>query len=154
MSFGVTLAIYFTIQKYLGKKALYPGNEVNYKGIFEFSNADVIAKFAIWTSLNPAAENEAFLIIDHNSKKVTGEDFWKASAAYFGVEVEEPTFPKTSGLPKGNGQYQVEWSLADYMKDKKGVWKEISQKYGIDENTFDYATWEFAGESSRLTMFN
>ena len=30
----------------------------------EFSNADVIAKFAIWTSLNPAAETEAFLIID------------------------------------------------------------------------------------------
>jgi hypothetical protein len=99
MSFAPTLAVYFTIQKHLGKKALFPGNQINYKGILDFSNASQIAHFAVWSSTNPQAENNGFIILDSDHEKVTNEQVWKAMAQYFGVEVEEPTFSKTSSLP-------------------------------------------------------
>eukprot|EP00029_Vermamoeba_vermiformis_P002420 TRINITY_DN12794_c0_g1_i1.p1 TRINITY_DN12794_c0_g1~~TRINITY_DN12794_c0_g1_i1.p1 ORF type:complete len:340 (+),score=49.10 TRINITY_DN12794_c0_g1_i1:50-1021(+) len=119
MSMAVSLAIYFLIQKHLGKKALFPGNEVQYKSICDCSNADIIAKFAIWTSTLPAAENNDFIIMDSDTEHETIEEQWKAMANYFGVEVEEPKFPKTHDKPKGSGHYLLEYSLAEYMKDKK-----------------------------------
>jgi hypothetical protein len=100
MSFASSLAVYFTVQKYLGKKAIYPGNEVSYRGLNSFSSADIVAQFAVWASTNPQAENNDFIIIDDDNNIVTTEQLWKAGAAYFGVEVEEPTFPNTSSLPK------------------------------------------------------
>ena len=40
------------------------------------------------------------------------------------------------------------------MKDKKDLSKEISTKYGIDEKTFDYATFEFVGMLTMQTTLN
>lgn len=100
MSMAVSLAIYFLVQKHLGKKALFPGNEAQYKSICDCSHADLIAKFAIWTSTLPAAENNDFIIMDSDTQHETIEEQWKAMANYFGVEVEEPTFPKTHDKPK------------------------------------------------------
>jgi len=146
MSIAPTLAVYFTIQKYLGKKALFPGNEASYKGVLDQTYAGRIAEFAVWSSTQTAAENEDFLLIDSNTQHMTGEQIWRAIAEYFGVEVEETTFPKTGSQPKGNGNMLAEYSLADYMKDKKDLWKEIAQKYNIDEKTFEYTTPEFVDQ--------
>ena len=101
MSICPTLAVYFLVQKELGKKALYPGNIGSYKGVIDTSNADKLAHLAVHSSTLPQFENQGFVHIDHNSEHNTWEQIWKSSANYFGVEVEEQTFPLTKDKPRG-----------------------------------------------------
>jgi len=133
MSIVPSLAIYFLVQKELGKKALFPGNEAAYKGVCDTSNADLIAQFSIWLSTLPEAENEHFNIIDHNTIRDTWEQEWKVYADFFGVEVEHPDFAKFPAF-----------SFQEYMADKKEVWDSVVKKHGGDPELWNYATWDFA----------
>jgi len=150
MSISPTLALYFLVQKELGKKALYPGNQNSYKGISDNSNAELIAQFAVWLSTKPEAENDHFNIIDHNSVHTTWEQQWKTIADYFGVEVEQPTFKNSAS----STTYAREYSLEEYMADKRDVWKNVVKKHGGSEELWDYATWDFADALFSLPWAN
>jgi nucleoside-diphosphate-sugar epimerase len=140
MSMIPSLAVYFLVLKEMGKKALFPGNPNSYKKICNVSYANLIAEFAVWISTNDKTKNDLFTIID-GEKNYTWEELWKGMASYFGVEVEEPTFPTTKADITDKPQW--EYKLTDFMKDKQNIWKQVAKKHGCDEKTWDFTTFEF-----------
>jgi hypothetical protein len=163
MSIAPTLALYFLVQKELGKKALFPGKPITYKGKniktetsekrgkvtrsltfctgnSDSSNAELLAQFSIFASTNPHAENEIFNFIDHNTVHETWEVQWREFGKFFGVEIENPSENSS-------------FILADYMKDKQEVWNKYVEKHGGDRALWDYATWEFAGTPPPHPLF-
>lgn len=54
---------------------------------------------------------------------------------YFGFEHHEQILDES----------QAQIQLAEYMPKNRDVWNRIAQRENLDEKTFDYATWSFAG---------
>lgn len=145
MSVAPTAALYFLIQKQLGKKATFPGTQVAFKGISDTSNADLIAGFTILASTHPEASKQAFNIIDNNNTHQTWEEQWKSMGTYFNVEIEGPT---------NSNSTSPSFSVEEYMKDKKDVWLEYVKKNGGDEKLWDFATWDFLDAITSLKWNN
>jgi len=141
MSLAPTLALYFLVQKELGKKAIFPGKPVTYKANSDTTNADLLAQFSILASTNPNVGNDIFNIIDHNTIHQKWDVQWKAFGDYFGVEVEAPT---------ENSVFKLE----DYMKNKQEAWNSYAKKHGGDPALWDYATWDFADAMFGFTYDN
>jgi len=138
MSIAPSLAIYFLVQKELNLPALYPGNPVSFKNQSDMSYAPLVAEFSVWLTSCPQAANEDFNIVDGD--QVSWCDMWSGIGKYFGV-VPKSEFKITT---ENSTKKQLEFSLVEYMKDKKPVWDRIVQKYGGDKKAWDYTTFEFA----------
>jgi len=147
MSLVPGLAVYFLVQKELGKKALWPGNSHSYHEILDCSYAPLIAEFSVFISTHPQFKNDLFNIYD-DEKHFTWENIWCSIGRYYGVEIEEPTFKVTSSNAPSAGKgfsdaARLEFSLADYIKDKKNVWETIVKKHGGRIEAWDWAAFDF-----------
>ncbi|KND03569.1 uncharacterized protein SPPG_01044 [Spizellomyces punctatus DAOM BR117] len=142
MNLAVTLALYAVLRKELGQPFTFPGNQIMYDNIVDHSAAINNARFQLWCGENlEKTGNRAFNI--HDGDKIRFRDVWPKIANYFGLslpsEAEFFTIPK----PKP-GEIALQLSVEEYAKDKHDLWRKISQKYGLDESAFNYATWDFA----------
>ena len=122
-NFVTSAAIYFTIQKYLGETAYFPippeySNNNCYEKQYDVSSGAHIAKFSTYMALHPDGGNKDYNIVDNDPKAPTFRDFWESFGEYFGVPVATKV-----GYHAGDDAE---------AKIKRGVWKEIAEKYGVD----------------------
>lgn len=74
MNFAVTIALYASLQKELGRPLLFPGNARSWERISDHSTASNNARFQLWCVLNEDIKQEAFNIA--NGDLVQMRDLW------------------------------------------------------------------------------
>jgi nucleoside-diphosphate-sugar epimerase len=87
MNMGVTLATYASICRETGKPFLFPGSSVQWSSLTDMTDARLLARHLQWASTTPAAENEAFNVV--NGDVFRWSWMWKLIAQWFGVEPAE-----------------------------------------------------------------
>ena len=126
MSWATTVALYFSLQAYLGAEAVFPGSSILYNNRQHMSSATCIAEFSLFMATNPKAANEAFNIVD--GVDTTFRDVWEYLGQLFGVKVVVGEHKET---------------LEFYTKDKSPLWHELCRTHGGNENAWNWATWDF-----------
>jgi nucleoside-diphosphate-sugar epimerase len=115
MNMGVTLATYATICREMGRPFLFPGSAVQWDSLTDMTDARLLARHLQWASTTPAAENQAFNVV--NGDVFRWSWMWGRIAQWFGVEPAE--FPG-EGIP-------LELQLADATP----IWAEIARKHKL-----------------------
>src|SRR5882757_558882 len=117
MNMGVTLATYATICRETGLPFLFPGSGVQWNGLTDMTDARLLARHLQWASTTPAAQNEAFNVV--NGDVFRWSWMWQQIARWF--EIEPAAFPG-KGTP-------LELQLADAAP----VWAEIARRHNLAE---------------------
>jgi nucleoside-diphosphate-sugar epimerase len=115
MNLGTTLAVYATICKETGRPFRWPGSEAQWKGLSDVTDARVLAKHLVWAARTPAAQNEAFNVV--NGDVFRWKWLWKRLAGWFGLE---PTGFDGTIHP-----------LEAEMAQDGPLWREIAERYGL-----------------------
>ena len=84
MNMGSTLAVYATICKHLGKPMIFPGSSAQWNGLTDITDARILAKQLLWATQTPAANNQAFNIVNGDTFRWSW--LWPRLASYFNVE--------------------------------------------------------------------
>ena len=121
MNMGTTLAAYATICKETGRKFTWPGSAAQWNGLSDVTDARILAEHLIWASTTEAAKNEAFNVV--NGDVFRWSRLWHKIADYF--EVEAIGF---------EGEIHP---LEKEMENDTDLWKEIAQKYRLQENSLN-----------------
>jgi nucleoside-diphosphate-sugar epimerase len=126
MNMVLTLSVYANICKELKKPFIFPGSVVQWDGITDVTDSDLLGEQLIWASTNKAGENEAYNIA--NGDNFRWRWLWPQIAAYFAVDWQGPVEnPNT---------------LVSQMKDAAPVWKHISEKNSLAESDVSkLASW-------------
>jgi nucleoside-diphosphate-sugar epimerase len=117
MNMGSTLAVYATLCKHLGKPMQFPGSSAQWNGLTDITDARILAKQLLWAINTPAANNQAFNIV--NGDTFRWNWMWQRIASYFGVEAA-PLHGE--GIP-----------LETQLRDAAPLWKSIAQQYSLAE---------------------
>jgi nucleoside-diphosphate-sugar epimerase len=117
MNMGMTLAVYATICKELGKPMQFPGSSAQWNGLTDITDARLLAKHLLWAASTSAAKNQAFNIV--NGDNFRWSWMWRRIASWFGVEAAPL---QGEGLP-----------LEKQLADAGPIWKSIAAKYGLAE---------------------
>ncbi|HVF97601.1 MAG TPA: SDR family oxidoreductase [Flavisolibacter sp.] len=117
MNMGTTLAVYATICREKGLPFCWPGSEAQWRGLSDVTDARVLAQHLIWAATTPAAQNEAFNVV--NGDYFRWSNLWPKLAAWFSIE-----WMGYEGEIK-----PLEAELAKYTLE----WKNIATKYGLAE---------------------
>ncbi|MCJ1302981.1 hypothetical protein MMC08_005786 [Hypocenomyce scalaris] len=141
MNSAMTYALYFMVCRELGTEARMPTNQVYWAGYDDVSDSRLVADLSLFVSTNPRCCNEAFNVT--NGDYFTWKYMWPRLASYFGASSSsEQVFQKP--IPK-LGERQLEFSLADWAKDKREVWHRICDRAGAPaaKATWDAGTWAY-----------
>ncbi|PVH84975.1 NAD(P)-binding protein [Cadophora sp. DSE1049] len=141
MNSALTFALFFIVSKELGGEAKMPTNQIYWAGYDDVSDSRLIADLSIFVSTHPRCGNEAFNVT--NGDYFTWKYMWPRLAAYFGAKsTSDQEFTKP--VPT-IGQPQLDFSLAEWAKDKREVWDRICDRTGKPEAkaTWDAGTWAF-----------
>jgi nucleoside-diphosphate-sugar epimerase len=84
MNMGVTLAAFASICRETGRPFLFPGSAVQWNSLTDMTDARLLARHLQWASNTPAAENEAFNVV--NGDVFRWSWMWERIAQWFGVE--------------------------------------------------------------------
>lgn len=117
MNMGVTLAAYATICRETGRPFLFPGSGVQWSSLTDMTDARLLARQLQWAATTPAAQNEAFNVV--NGDVFRWSWMWEQIANWFGIE--PAPFPG-EGTP-------LEVQLADAAP----LWAEIASRYSLAE---------------------
>jgi nucleoside-diphosphate-sugar epimerase len=115
MNMGVTLATYATICREMGRPFLFPGSAVQWNSLTDMTDARLLARHLQWASTTPAAENQAFNVV--NGDVFRWSWMWGQIAQWFGLQPAE--FPG-EGIP-------LELQLADATP----IWADIARKHKL-----------------------
>ncbi|WP_028600887.1 SDR family oxidoreductase [Ottowia thiooxydans] len=122
-----TLGVYALICKHLGLPLDFPGKPGAYKSLMELSDAEQVAESIFWMCNTPAAENQAFNVV--NGDLFRWESIWPRIAEHYGMKM-------------GTVRY---FPLVQWMADKGPVWDEIVKTEGLQARSIDdVASWGFA----------
>lgn len=80
MNFAVTIALYASLQKELGRPLLFPGNAKSWLRISDHSTASNNARFQLWAVQNENIQNEIFNIA--NGDFVQMKTLWPKIAKF------------------------------------------------------------------------
>jgi hypothetical protein len=141
MNSALTYALYFLVQKELGKPAPMPTNQIYWNGFDDCSDAALIADLTVWATTTPKAANQAFN--SANGDHVQWRYMWPSLAKHLGAEAS-PDYEFQKPAPK-LGELQQEFSLGEWSKDKRPVWDQICDKANLPEAkaTWDAGTWQY-----------
>jgi nucleoside-diphosphate-sugar epimerase len=121
------IALYASITKELGQPLRFPGSDVGYRSLVQFTDVRLLARASAWAANAPGARNQVFNI--SNGDFIRWVNTWPKVAAYFDLEVGQP-FP---------------YDLPDVMADKSDLWSRMADKYGLREIPFgQLASWDYA----------
>ncbi len=84
MNLGATLAAYASVCRDTGEPFRFPGSQIAWSGLSEYSDARQVAKQVLWAALTPRAHNQAFNIV--NGDQFRWQWLWPRIAQYFGVD--------------------------------------------------------------------
>ncbi len=121
MNMGTTLAVYASICRETGRPFRFPGSQVQWDSLTDMTDAGQLARHLLWASTTPAAENEAFNIV--NGDVFRWSWMWTRLAEWFGIEAAP--FDGTV-LP-----------LEQQMQDDAPAWSEIASRHGLAEADMD-----------------
>jgi len=126
MNMALTLAAYGTLCRELGLPFVFPGSEMQWNGLTDMTDADLLAEQMIWAGTHPAGANEAFNTA--NGDVFRWRWMWPQLAAYFGVEWE--------------GYEGEVRTLESRMGGMGDAWREIVARHGLVEPDLDrVASW-------------
>ncbi|AOX17245.1 SDR family oxidoreductase [Kozakia baliensis] len=136
MNIGSTLAVYATICRETGRPFVFPGSEVQWNGLTDVTDARQLARQIVWASTSAAGRNEAFNIV--NGDVFRWKWLWPQLASWFGIEAA--VYPRRPS------------SLELQMSGDAKLWREISRKYGLQEERLDVlaSAWHTDADLSRL----
>lgn len=126
MNMVLTLSVYATICKELGRPMIFPGSEMQWNGLTDVTDADLMSEQMIWAATHPEGRNEPFNTA--NGDVFRWRWLWPQLAEYFGVEWEGFV-----GEPR---------TLESQMAGMEQTWREIAAKYSLVEPQLDrLASW-------------
>ena len=117
MNMGVTLAVYATICREIGRPFAFPGSSMQWNGLTDMTDARLLARQLLWAATTPAARNQAFNIVDGDVFR--WKWMWGRIAGWFGLE---PAALAGEGEP-----------LEQQLADAAPVWADIARRHGLIE---------------------
>ena len=117
MNMGVTLAVYATICRETGRPFLFPGSAVQWNSLTDMTDAELLGRHLLWSSLTPAAHNQAFNVV--NGDMFRWKWMWERLAAFFGVQAAP--FPEKVT------------PLEQQLAGAEELWRQIAAKCGLVE---------------------
>ena len=126
MNMGMTLATQAALCRSLGRPFVFPGNEIQWNGLTDMTDADLLARQMVW-----AAETEGLPSQPYNT--ANGDVFrwrwmWPRIAELLGVEPE--------------GYDAKPRPLEEQMVGMEGAWAALAEKEGLAESDLSrVASW-------------
>jgi nucleoside-diphosphate-sugar epimerase len=117
MNMGVTLAVYATICREMGRPFVFPGSSVQWKSLTDMTDARLLAHHLFWASTEPEGADQAFNVV--NGDVFRWQWMWRRLAGWFGLEA----------APLDGEGTPLEVQLADAAP----VWAGIARKYSLAE---------------------
>ncbi len=117
MNMGVTLAVYAAICRETGRPFVFPGSAVQWNGLTDMTDAELLARHLVWAGTTEAARNEAFNVV--NGDVFRWSWMWPRITGWFGLEAAP--FPAET--------FPLEVQLADAGP----IWAEIARKHDLIE---------------------
>lgn len=118
MNMGVTLAVYASLCKAIGRPFVFPGSPQQWNGLTDMTDARLLARHLEWAATTDAAKNEALNIV--NGDIFRWRWLWSRLADYFGIEAAPyPDRP----MP-----------LEAQMANDAPAWRELAQKHDLAEH--------------------
>jgi len=126
MNIVMVLAVYASICKELGLPLKFPGKPGAFKSVNQASDARLLSSAAQWAATSPQCGDQAYNIT--NGDFYRWQNFWPQMAEWF-------------DMPAGDVQTI---SLQEFMVDKKELWAEMVERYGLKPIDFESAiNWKF-----------
>lgn len=126
MNLAMVIAVYATISKELGLPMRFPGKPGAYNSLLEMTDAGLLARATVWAATDERCANQAFNI--NNGDLFRWSEMWPKIARFFDLEVAPP-------LPM---------SLDVVMADKESLWNNLTEKYGLEQHTYqEVSSWGF-----------
>jgi nucleoside-diphosphate-sugar epimerase len=117
MTMALTLSVYATLCKELGRPFIFPGSAQQWNGLTDVSDADLVSEQMIWAATHPAGRNEAFNVA--NGDVFRWRWLWPQLADWFGVRWEGfDAAPRT---------------LVSQMAGMENAWRDIAARYSLVE---------------------
>jgi nucleoside-diphosphate-sugar epimerase len=117
MNMGVTLAVYASICREMGRAFAFPGSQVQWTSLTDMTDVRLLARQIEWAAVTPEARNQAFNVV--NGDVFRWSWMWERIAEWFEVK---PALLQGDGVP-----------LDVQMKEAAGVWAEIAAREGLIE---------------------
>lgn len=126
MNMGVTLALYATICKETKRPFVFPGSATIYEGLYDITDARILARHLEWATECKAAKNQALNVT--NGELFRWNWMWQVIADYF----EVPVAPDSGTIQP----------LEAMMKDQASEWDKIVSKYSLKPSKLEtLASW-------------
>jgi nucleoside-diphosphate-sugar epimerase len=117
MNMVLTLSVYATICKELGRPFIFPGSEMQWNALTDVTDADLLSEQMIWAATHPAGRNQAFNTA--NGDVFRWRWLWPQLADFFGLAWEGFV-----GMPR---------TLESQMVGMEDTWREIAARYALVE---------------------
>lgn len=126
MNMGMTLAVQAAICKERGIPFRFPGNEIQWNGLTDMTDADLLARQMIWTAETEGLPSQAYNTA--NGDVFRWKWMWPRIAELLGVEPE--------------GYHTEPRPLVQQMEGMESVWAGIAEREGLAESQLDrVASW-------------
>src|SRR5689334_11092648 len=117
MNMVATLSVYATLCKELGRPFIFPGSGMQWNGLTDVTDADLLSEQMLWAATHSAGRNQAFNTA--NGDVFRWRWLWPQLAAVFGLPWEGFV-----GQPR---------TLEAQMAGMEGAWREIATRYSLVE---------------------
>ncbi|MET0952369.1 MAG: SDR family oxidoreductase [Aeromicrobium sp.] len=126
MNMVLTISAYATICRELGLPFIFPGSELQWNGLTDVTDADLLAEQIIWAGTHEAGRDQAFNIA--NGDVFRWRSLWPRIAEHFGVPWEG-----FAGAPR---------TLEQSMDGMAEVWRDIAARHELVESDLSrIASW-------------
>lgn len=117
MNMGMTLAVQAALCRSLGRPFIFPGNEVQWNGLTDMTDADLLARQMVWTAETPALPSQPYNTA--NGDVFRWKWMWPRIAELLGVEPEGyDTRPRP---------------LEEQMVGMEAAWTDLAGREGLAE---------------------
>ncbi|QCI99283.1 SDR family oxidoreductase [Agrobacterium larrymoorei] len=117
MNMGTTLAVYATICRETGRPFRFPGSTVQWNGLTDMTDANLLAKHLLWATETPRAHNQAFNVV--NGDIFRWKWMWERIANWFSLD--------TASFD-GMGS-----PLSEQMSGDAAIWSNIAKRERLAE---------------------
>ena len=126
MNMALTLAVYAELCRATGSPFIFPGSEVQWNGITDVTDVDLLAEQMMWAAVTPSAANTSFNI--SNGDVFRWRWMWKQIAEYFDVPWE--------------GHNGTDRPFEPRVHELEGAWAGIVEEHGLVEGDLSrLASW-------------
>ncbi|MFF8960266.1 SDR family oxidoreductase [Streptomyces sp. NPDC014894] len=135
MNMGMTLAVQAALCRAEGSPFVFPGNEVQWNGVTDMTDATLLARQMIWAATADGVPSQAYNTA--NGDLFRWRRMWPRIAELLGVEPE--------------GYRDRPRPLEEQMAGKAAVWRRLAEREGLAEPDLDRVAswWHTDGDLNR-----